>query len=161
MHFITMNSWYFFLNIRCLFRESYKNPQYDLSENCSYWILNDCASECYTLYSKLSNSMHLRTYILKPSGNYLQHLFWQPVTLNFVFTGSVYLSDIGVKSWPGDWLFWGFSWFSSVLPRKCLNNTLKLGHDIPLHPFQFIIHHPFGTIYPELLLTTRHYINHK
>jgi hypothetical protein len=35
---------------------------------------------------------------------------------------------------------WGFSWFSSVLPGKCRDSTLKLGHDhfLPNH-FQFII----------------------
>jgi hypothetical protein len=34
-----------------------------------------------------------------------------------------------------------FSWFSSVLPEKCLDSVLKLDHNsFLLHPFLFIIH---------------------
>jgi hypothetical protein len=36
---------------------------------------------------------------------------------------------------------WGFSWYSSVPPRKCRDSKLNqaIDHFLP-HPFQFIIH---------------------
>jgi hypothetical protein len=42
---------------------------------------------------------------------------------------------------PSDRLSWGSSWFYSVPPDKCLDSTLKLGHDRFLpNPFQSIFH---------------------
>jgi hypothetical protein len=48
----------------------------------------------------------------------------------------------GFKPRPGDRLSWlSFLWFYAVLPRKCWDGALKVGHDIFLpYPFHFVIH---------------------
>jgi len=35
--------------------------------------------------------------------------------------------------WPRDWLYWGFSQLSSVLPGKCLNFAITPSMSIPVH----------------------------
>jgi hypothetical protein len=77
---------------------------------------------------------------------------WSEDTLRhdrMINTPASYTGGTKFQSRPRYWLFLGVSWFSSILPGKYRDTTLKLGHDRFLpNPLHFINH--FSTFHSTL-----------
>jgi hypothetical protein len=102
---------------------------------------------CPTIYLFiLTNSVVPHVLILWPSSGLNVVVEWLTLLLRIL---EVLDSKLGPETSYPDW---GISWFSSILPSKCWDSTLKLGqnHFLP-NPFQLLIYFaPFDSTLDSL-----------